>query len=92
MRGRNLADFIKVWSRLGVVATFNGAPFLKSQGWHGALPWLGEVHLSSVLLFDLGVYMLVVGATVLILIAIAHQTLRTTAARTAAGQEARQWH
>lgn len=76
----------------GLLATFNGAPFLKSQGWHGALPWLGEVHLSSVLLFDLGVYMLVVGATVLILIAIAHQTLRTTAARTAAGQEARQWH
>ena len=76
----------------GLLATFKGAPFLKSQGWHGALPWLGEVHLSSVLLFDLGVYMLVVGATVLILIAIAHQTLRTTAARTAAGQEARQWH
>ena len=27
VRGRNLADFIKVWSRLGVVATFNGARF-----------------------------------------------------------------
>ena len=29
-----------------------------------------------VLLFDLGVYMLVVGATVLMLVAIAHQSLR----------------
>ena len=37
-------------------------------------------------------YMLGSTRAVLILIAIAHQTLRTTAARTAAGQEARQWH
>jgi len=29
-----------------------------------------------VLLFDLGVYMLVVGATLLILVALAHQSLR----------------
>ncbi|MDD4061527.1 MAG: ribonuclease H-like domain-containing protein [Kiritimatiellae bacterium] len=27
VRGRNLQDFIKVWSRLGIVATFNGARF-----------------------------------------------------------------
>jgi multicomponent K+:H+ antiporter subunit C len=48
------------------------------------LPLIGELHLSSVLLFDLGVYMLVVGATVLMLVAIAHQSLR---ARTAAGRK-----
>ena len=41
------------------------------------LPLIGEVHLSSVLLFDLGVYLLVIGATVLMLIAIAHQSLRS---------------
>ena len=45
----------------------------------GELPLFGEVHLSSVLLFDLGVYMLVLGATVLMLIAIAHQSLRSSA-------------
>lgn len=49
--------------------------FLSSLAWHGVLPLLGELHLSSVLLFDLGVYMLVVGATVLMLVAIAHQSL-----------------
>jgi multicomponent K+:H+ antiporter subunit A len=37
---------------------------------------LGTLHLSTVLLFDVGVYMVVVGATVLMLIAIAHQSLR----------------
>jgi multicomponent K+:H+ antiporter subunit A len=37
---------------------------------------LGEIHLSSVLVFDLGVYMVVVGGTVLMLVAIAHQSLR----------------
>ncbi len=41
------------------------------------LPLLGELHISTTLLFDLGVYLLVVGATTLILVAIAHQSLRT---------------
>ena len=40
------------------------------------LPIIGEVHLSTVLLFDLGVFLLVVGATVLILVALAHQSRR----------------
>jgi multicomponent K+:H+ antiporter subunit A len=51
--------------------------FLANLTWHGTLPFIGEVHLSSTLLFDLGVYLLVVGATVLILIALAHQSLRS---------------
>ena len=37
---------------------------------------LGRVPLASALLFDLGVFALVVGATVLILIALAHQSVR----------------
>lgn len=61
----------------GISAAVGGTPFLTSQAWHGALPGIGELHLSSVLLFDLGVYMLVVGATVLMLVAIAHQSLRS---------------
>ncbi len=61
----------------GLLAALKGAPFLTAQVWHGALPVLGEIHLSSVLLFDLGVYLLVVGATVLILIALGHQSLRS---------------
>jgi multicomponent K+:H+ antiporter subunit A len=41
------------------------------------LPLIGDVHVSSVLAFDLGVYLLVVGATVLMLVALAHQSLRS---------------
>jgi multicomponent K+:H+ antiporter subunit A len=60
----------------GLAGWLVGAPFLTSLEWHGTVPLLGELHLSTVLLFDLGVYMVVVGSTVLILIAIAHQSLR----------------
>ena len=40
------------------------------------LPLLGELHLPSALLFDLGIFSLVVGATGLILIVLAHQSVR----------------
>lgn len=53
-----------------------GQPLLSSYEFAVALPILGTLSLSSVLLFDIGVYMLVVGATVLIIIALAHQSLR----------------
>ena len=46
----------------------------------GTMAWtaflIGKVYVSTVLLFDIGVYMLVIGATVLILVALAHQSLR----------------
>ncbi len=61
----------------GTGAWLAGTPFLTSHAWHGELPLLGELHLSSVLLFDIGVYMLVVGTTMLMLVAIAHQSLRS---------------
>jgi len=51
-------------------------PFLSSVAVDFHIPLIGHVHLSSVLLFDIGVYTLVVGATVLMLIALAHQSLR----------------
>jgi multicomponent K+:H+ antiporter subunit A len=60
----------------GISAWFVAAPFLTSVEWDLTLPLLGSLHMSTVLLFDLGVYMVVVGATVLMLIAIAHQSLR----------------
>jgi multicomponent K+:H+ antiporter subunit A len=53
-------------------------PFLTSHTLHLALPLLGEVHLPSAFLFDLGVFSLVVGATGLILIALAHQSVRSS--------------
>ena len=69
----------------GASAWLTGQAFLTSLAWHGELPLLGEIHLSSVLLFDIGVYMLVVGATVLMLVAIAHQSLRNHHRKTAPG-------
>jgi multicomponent K+:H+ antiporter subunit A len=61
----------------GIGSWLRSDNFLTSLEWHARLPLLGELHLSSTLLFDLGVYLLVVGATTLILIALAHQSLRS---------------
>jgi multicomponent K+:H+ antiporter subunit A len=51
-------------------------PFLTSHVAHVDLPVVGAVHLPSAILFDLGVFLLVIGATALMLIALAHQSLR----------------
>jgi len=72
------------WVGLGLAAAgiaamsswFALRPFLSALAWDVHVPLVGHLHLSSVLLFDLGVYMLVVGATVLVLVALAHQSLR----------------
>jgi multicomponent K+:H+ antiporter subunit A len=60
-----------------------GYPFLTSHSRYVDLPLIGEVPLASALLFDLGVFSLVVGATVLMLIALAHQSIRRHRVRTA---------
>ena len=54
-----------------------GYPFLTSHTAHLHLPWVGEVHVASALFFDIGVFTLVVGATLLILTGIAHQSVRS---------------
>jgi len=61
----------------GVGASAFGYPFLTTWFRYAAVPVLGDVPLASALLFDLGIFVLVVGATALILIAIAHQSVRT---------------
>ena len=61
----------------GMSAWFVSMQFLDAQAVDLHLPLIGDLHLSSVLLFDLGVYLSVVGATVLMLIALAHQSLRS---------------
>jgi multicomponent K+:H+ antiporter subunit A len=60
----------------GTAAWFFGRPFLTSYFAYAELPLIGRVPMASALLFDIGVFSLVVGATVLMLIAIAHQSLR----------------
>ena len=53
-----------------------GYPFLTTHTAHLKLPLLGEVHVASALAFDAGVFMVVVGATLLMLTALAHQSIR----------------
>jgi len=45
-----------------------GRPFLTSTFGHWSVPLIGEIELASAMAFDLGVYLVVVGATLLILI------------------------
>ena len=61
----------------GTGAWLFGYPFLTSYFTLGDLPVIGKVPLATAVIFDLGVFTLVVGATVLILIALAHQSVRT---------------
>ena len=61
----------------GLGALVVGYPFLTSHTAHFELPLLGELHLPSAFFFDLGVFSVVVGATMLILTALAHQSLRS---------------
>lgn len=53
-----------------------GYPFLTTHTAHFNLPLLGDIHVASALFFDIGVYAVVVGATLLILTALAHQSVR----------------
>jgi multicomponent K+:H+ antiporter subunit A len=52
-------------------------PFLTSYSSYADIPGIGLVPLASALIFDLGVFALVLGATTLILIALAHQSVRS---------------
>jgi multicomponent K+:H+ antiporter subunit A len=61
----------------GVGALLFGRPFLTSHFSYVDVPLIGQVPLASAMIFDLGVFALVVGATVLMLIAIAHQSVRS---------------
>ena len=61
----------------GIGAVLAGYPFLTSYFAYHDVPILGAIPVSSALLFDLGVFALVIGATVLILIALAHQSIRS---------------
>jgi multicomponent K+:H+ antiporter subunit A len=60
----------------GLGAWAFGRPFLTSHFDYAEVPLLGEVPVASTLLFDVGVFALVIGATTLILIALAHQSVR----------------
>jgi multicomponent K+:H+ antiporter subunit A len=84
-----------LWIGAGLlIAVLTGAgswlfdrPFLTASFTYWETAWLGKVPVASALLFDLGIMILVVGASALMLVALAHQSLRQT--RTAEEEAAR---
>ncbi|WP_432787212.1 NAD(P)H-quinone oxidoreductase subunit 2, chloroplastic [Oligella sp. MSHR50489EDL] len=60
----------------GALPMLFGLPFLSAMVWEPVLPFYGKLHFSTVLIFDLGVFALVVGTTTYMLVALAHQSLR----------------
>ena len=71
---------------VGAGAFLFGEPFLTSHSRYVDIPFIGRAPFATGSLFDIGVFALVVGATVLMLIAIAHQSVRSH--RAPAGGEA----
>ncbi|KPF43493.1 monovalent cation/H+ antiporter subunit A [Rhizobium sp. AAP43] len=67
---------ILIAAATGMGAWVLGYPFLTSHFRYLEIPLIGKVPAASALLFDLGVFLLVVGSTVLILVALAHQSIR----------------
>lgn len=51
----------------GLLAVFKGDAFLKHYHTYLAVPGRDPVHLSTALVFDLGIYLVVVGATTMML-------------------------
>ncbi|TQD38144.1 monovalent cation/H+ antiporter subunit A [Rhodobacter capsulatus] len=60
----------------GLGAFVFGHPFLTAHARYVDLPLIGQVPAATALIFDAGVFALVLGVTVLMLIALAHQSLR----------------
>ena len=62
---------------VGMLPLFVGKPFLETFNykWYG-IPLIGELYLGTPLLFDIGVYLVVVGVTVKIVFTLMRSTLR----------------
>ena len=57
----------------GLLALIRGRPFLTGQWGALRLPGLGSVDLGTPLLFDIGVYLVVLGVTLTIILALAEE-------------------
>lgn len=60
----------------GLGAWVFGHPFLTTHTAHVEWPVVGALHVPSAFVFDLGVFAVVVGTTMLMLVALAHQSVR----------------
>ncbi len=70
----------------GMAALAFGRPFLTTYFAYADWPVVGEFPTASALVFDIGVFLLVVGATLLMLVSLAHQSIRARRAREEAGR------
>ena len=61
----------------GTGAMVAGFPFLTTHAADVRVPLIGELHVPSALFFDAGIFCVVLGSTLLILIALAHQSIRS---------------
>lgn len=52
---------------------FQGQPFMTSQWIALNMPWLGKLHIGTPLVFDLGVYLAVIGVTTTIVFSLAEE-------------------
>lgn len=54
----------------GMVSMFLGSPFLNQYDQYVSLPLFGEIHLTTAVPFDLGIYLVVVAIALVIILAI----------------------
>ncbi|MCW5626717.1 MAG: monovalent cation/H+ antiporter subunit A, partial [Burkholderiales bacterium] len=73
---RWIANGLLIATATGLGSLLLGYPFLTTHTAHLHFPVLGDVHVASALFYDIGVFTLVVGATLLILTALGHQSVR----------------
>lgn len=80
----HLAIYPRRWIAFGILCAIGtglgslalGYPFMTTHTAKVTLPYIGDVAVASAMAFDLGVFTVVVGSTILILTAIAHQSVR----------------
>jgi len=72
----------------GLGAIVAGYPFMTTHTAHVDVPAIGVVHVPSAMFFDAGIFAVVVGSTLLTLIALAHQSIRGRRLAAQAGEHA----
>jgi multicomponent Na+:H+ antiporter subunit B len=57
----------------GVISLLAAEPYLRHLWYHIEVPGFGEIHLGTFLLFDIGVFLVVIGVTLLIVLTLAEE-------------------
>jgi multicomponent Na+:H+ antiporter subunit B len=57
----------------GVIAMLAGEAFLTGLWWEPTVPGFGELHLGTALIFDIGVFLVVLGVTMLVVLTLSEE-------------------